>query len=152
MANESSKSTRHRFTVPNKDDTVLRWIENQSSLSTSLRMLIRWAVQEYGFADVTCLAVKRGRGRPNGTAEDIVYERGLEVFDPNTVPVQPAQTPVRQPAAPVAPSAPVMSMPVQGAGEAPQSVQPVAPAPTAKPVPVKDEPKRNIPGIEDLLV
>ena len=49
MANDADKkSSRYRFSVPNKDETVLRWVEQQSNLSVSLRMLIRWAIQEYG--------------------------------------------------------------------------------------------------------
>lgn len=61
------KNVRHRFTVPAADDVVNKWIENQSNLGFSLRVLIKAFVRSYGYKDATCLefgvAVKK-RGRP----------------------------------------------------------------------------------------
>ena len=61
------KNVRHRFTVPAADDVVNKWIENQSNLGFSLRVLIKAFVRGYGYKDATCLefgvAVKK-RGRP----------------------------------------------------------------------------------------
>lgn len=61
------KNFRHRFTVPCDDTVVNTWIENQSNLGFSLRVLIKDFVRTYGNKDATCVefgtAVKR-RGRP----------------------------------------------------------------------------------------
>ena len=148
MATER-KSERLRFTVPTKDDTVLRWVAEQSNLSVSLRMLIRWAIQEYGYADVTCLSVKRGRGRPNNTAEEFHYEAP-----------EPAYAPA--PAQPVYGTAPSVQATVPAAGRAAQPVsKPVTPPPApavsgealvARPVQVGEDPKRDIDDIADLLI
>lgn len=62
------KNVRHRFTVPSADDVVNDWIENQSNLGFSLRVLIRAFVRQYGNKDATCVefgeaVAKRGRPR-----------------------------------------------------------------------------------------
>ena len=62
------KNVRHRFTVPSADDVVNGWIENQSNLGFSLRVLIRAFVRQYGNKDATCVefgepVAKRGRPR-----------------------------------------------------------------------------------------
>lgn len=49
------KNVRHRFTVPVADDKVGRWIDEQSNLGFSLRVLIKAFVNEYGYQDATCL-------------------------------------------------------------------------------------------------
>lgn len=58
---------RHRFTVPSADVQVNKWIESQSNLGFSIRVLIKNFVREYGYQDATCLEfgtpVAR-RGRP----------------------------------------------------------------------------------------
>ena len=58
--------SRHRFTVPNEDTTVIDFINAQSNLSMSLRMLIRRYVEKDGYTDVTCARVEQlpKRGRP----------------------------------------------------------------------------------------
>lgn len=145
MATER-KSERLRFTVPTKDDTVLRWVAEQSNLSVSLRMLIRWAIQEYGYADVTCLSVKRGRGRPNNTAEEFHYEAPEPAYEPAprpSAPAYPAQS------APVRPSVPMQTAPP--ARSAPPVASESGAEPVARPVQVTDAPERDIPDINDLL-
>lgn len=61
------KNIRHRFTVPVGDSVVNKWIEEQSNLGFSLRVLIKAFVRSYGYQDATCLEfgtpVKK-RGRP----------------------------------------------------------------------------------------
>lgn len=58
----------HKFTVPETDTIVEKWIANQSNPGVSIRMLINLFVTEHGYQDVTCmafgLAVKK-RGRPS---------------------------------------------------------------------------------------
>lgn len=61
------KNIRHRFTVPLADNIVNDWIEKQSNLGFSLRVLIKAFVQSYGYQDATCLELGmpiRKRGRP----------------------------------------------------------------------------------------
>lgn len=58
---------RHRFTVPSADIQVNKWIESQSNLGFSIRVLIKNFVREYGYQDATCLefgAPAARRGRP----------------------------------------------------------------------------------------
>jgi len=65
------KNGRYRFSVPLADDKVVKWIESQNNLGFSLRTLIKAAVSNWGYQDVTCIAlgseVKR-RGRPPKSA------------------------------------------------------------------------------------
>lgn len=156
MADKASSSHRFRMTIPTKDTTVLRWVEQQSSLSTSLRMLIRWAIQEYGYADVTCLTVRRDRGRPNQTAAVLNYEPMPETYTPDVVPASVPMMP-QESVAPVYPvQQPVMQTPVQPV----QDVQPVrepvvqqaVPASVETNVPVPSNERRHIPGVDDLLI
>lgn len=69
------KNVRHRFTVPTADTKVNEWIENQSNLGFSLRVLIKSFVREYGYQDATCLEfgteIKK-RGRPPKSIKDQV--------------------------------------------------------------------------------
>lgn len=62
----SHESSRYRFSVPVRDESVERWIAEQSTLSHSLRQIIREAIERDGFVDVTCRPVKQlpRRGRP----------------------------------------------------------------------------------------
>lgn len=67
MSNE--KNVRHRFSVPTADTVVNEWIENQSNLGFSLRVLIRAFVRQYGIgSDATCIEFKTPppptKGRP----------------------------------------------------------------------------------------
>ena len=45
------KNIRHRFTVPTADVKVNEWIESQSNLGFSLRVLIKAFIREYGIQD-----------------------------------------------------------------------------------------------------
>lgn len=66
------KNCRYRFTVPTADTTVNEWLEEQSNISFSLRVLIKAFIRDYGMQDATCLevgtSVKR-RGRPPKQAQ-----------------------------------------------------------------------------------
>jgi len=66
------KNCRYRFTVPTADTAVNEWLEEQSNVSFSLRVLIKAFIRDYGMQDATCLevgsAVKR-RGRPPKQAQ-----------------------------------------------------------------------------------
>lgn len=61
------KNVRHRFTVPVADTRVNEWIETQSNLGFSLRVLIKAFMREYGMQDATCLELGvqvKKKGRP----------------------------------------------------------------------------------------
>lgn len=80
MQKTSKKSTvtRYRFSVPDDDVSVVRWLENQHSISMSMRLLIRDAIRSTGLQDVTCIPVEQyaKRGRPSN-AELAAREREL---------------------------------------------------------------------------
>lgn len=66
------KNVRHRFTVPVADTRVNEWIEAQSNLGFSLRVLIKAFMREYGVQDATCLELGvqvKKKGRPPKSAQ-----------------------------------------------------------------------------------
>lgn len=71
------KNMRHRFTVPKGDDVVNEWIETQSNLGFSLRVLIKAFVRQYGMKDATFVEFGKAvgkQGRPR-KEDGISYER-----------------------------------------------------------------------------
>lgn len=63
-----NNSFRHRFSVPTEDTIVEEWIAKQCNLSSSIRVLIRNFVREYGNRDSTCVEFgvpARRAGRPS---------------------------------------------------------------------------------------
>lgn len=75
------KNIRHRFTVPAADDIVNTWIEKQSNLGFSIRVLIKAFVNSYGYQDATCLEFGmpvRKRGRPPKQAK-IRYDQMMDI-------------------------------------------------------------------------
>lgn len=77
------KNIRHRFTVPAADDIVNTWIEKQSNLGFSIRVLIKAFVNSYGYQDATCLEFGmpvRKRGRPPKQAK-IRYDQMMDTDD-----------------------------------------------------------------------
>lgn len=79
------KNVRHRFTVPAEDTLVNQWIEAQSNLGFSLRVLIKAFVRDQGIKDATCLelgqAVKK-RGRPTNQQKLEMMNVGIENMIP----------------------------------------------------------------------
>lgn len=94
MQKTSKKSTvtRYRFSVPDDDISVVRWLENQHSISMSMRLLIRDAIRSTGLQDVTCIPVEQyaKRGRPSN-AELAARERTEKNEAPAEVPRIPAE-------------------------------------------------------------
>lgn len=74
MSMDDGGAKRFRFSVPAADDTVLAWVNQQSSLSHSIRDLIRRAVAAYGVTDVTCLPVTQAGGLP--AAQPVIPDAG----------------------------------------------------------------------------
>lgn len=103
------KNVRHRFTVPVADTRVNEWIETQSNLGFSLRVLIKAFMREYGMQDATCLELGvqvKKKGRPpksaqiqygnmeNATIQDSQFD-DLEDSDESEQVVQKQETPVQ---------------------------------------------------------
>lgn len=82
---DKAENVRHRFTVPANDTVVNEWIEAQSNLGFSLRVLIKAFVRDQGVIDATCLAlgqpVKR-RGRPTKESKLEMQNVGMENMIP----------------------------------------------------------------------
>ena len=62
----SEPAQRYRLSVPQEDTSTIRWLKAQHNPSISLRLIIRKAIEENGYTDVTCGEVKQlpKRGRP----------------------------------------------------------------------------------------
>ena len=50
----ASNTKRFRLSVPEEDETVKEWLENQVNYSVSIRLLIRQDIAKHGFSDVMC--------------------------------------------------------------------------------------------------
>lgn len=60
----SEVKSRHRLSIPQSDTTTLEWLKAQSSMSASIRFLIREYVSKCGYTDPTCLRVEQEVKRP----------------------------------------------------------------------------------------
>ena len=91
------KNIRHRFTVPKDDKQVEDWIQAQSNLGFSLRVLIRAFVRSYGYRDATCMElgvpVKRV-GRPPKHAQIALGQ----MMEQEEAPLFPTEEQVEEPA------------------------------------------------------
>ena len=45
-------TVRPRLSIPSSDKAVIKWLEKQSSISSSIRLLIRTAISQYGNCDI----------------------------------------------------------------------------------------------------
>lgn len=102
---------RYRFSVPHADVSINEWVENQSNLSMSLRMLIGECIERHGFGDYTCRIRTPGakRGRPPKSADVDSDESVSELIVPDAPVVPVAKEPAPAPVV----SAPVKKAPVQ---------------------------------------
>ena len=100
MGNDFDKRDPRRFrvTVPADDESVIEWLDCQHSVSMSLRMLVRAAIEAYGMRDYFAtesgeITQRPKRGRP---ARD-------ESVQPQTVqaPQTDADKPAKRPVEPV---------------------------------------------------
>lgn len=92
---------RFRLNVPEEDESVLKWLAAQRSVSQSLRVVIRAFIQKNGYTDATCLPVEQlpPRGRPRGTGandEEEVLTETVTERPVRTEPVPAARPVVRQ--------------------------------------------------------
>lgn len=88
---------RIRWSVPPEDTSVIQWLEQQHSISQSLRVLIRDSIERDGYVDAVFRPVRQlpRRGRPPGSvntlsaAEDDEIAQGAADIE-QVPPSQPA--------------------------------------------------------------
>lgn len=76
---------RYRLKVPESDASVIAWMDAQSELSISLRLLIKEDIIRNGFTDVTCRPVGQlpKRGRPSNA--EVELRESVPVMDDGDV-------------------------------------------------------------------
>ncbi|MBK3582655.1 hypothetical protein JHN49_02625 [Streptomyces sp. MBT57] len=97
MASQPGEPRKVRWTVPAADTSVIEWLDQQESISQSLRLLIRESIQRDGYIDVFYKPVDQlpRRGRP--PLESTEQREDDEVAGerhPADRPVQPQPQPV----------------------------------------------------------
>lgn len=95
-------SVRYRFSIPGADDVVPKWIAKQSNLSSSLHVMIRAFVRQYGFTDAMCVefgTTQRKVGRPPKNVRMLFesMDMGTMGDEVERVPAIPSATPDVQP-------------------------------------------------------
>lgn len=117
MGNDFDKRDPRRFrvTVPADDESVIEWLDCQHSVSMSLRMLVRAAIEAYGMRDYFAtesgeITQRPKRGRP--ARDESVQQQTVQA------PQVDADKPAKRSAEPVE-EAPVKDIPVE---EAPKPV------------------------------
>lgn len=115
MGNDFDKRDPRRFrvTVPADDESVIEWLDCQHSVSMSLRMLVRAAIEAYGMRDYFAtesgeITQRPKRGRP--ARDELVQQQTVQA--PQVDVDKPAKRPVE----------PVEDIPVE-VEEAPKPVQ-----------------------------
>lgn len=100
MGNDFDKRDPRRFrvTVPADDESVIEWLDCQHSVSMSLRMLVRAAIEAYGMRDYFAtesgeITQRPKRGRP-ARDESVQQQTVQTVQVPQTDAGKPAKRPV----------------------------------------------------------
>lgn len=103
MGNDFDKRDPRRFrvTVPADDESVIEWLDCQHSVSMSLRMLVRAAIEAYGMRDYFAtesgeITQRPKRGRP--ARDESVQQQTVQTVQ---APQTDAGKPVEKPAEPV---------------------------------------------------
>lgn len=98
MAKAEENFKRYRFSVPHADMSINKWVEQQSNLSMSLRMLIGECIEKVGYVDYTCRERIPGarRGRPPKAS----YEsEDIQESEPESAGMSPIVPEPKQPVA-----------------------------------------------------
>lgn len=140
MPETTANYKRYRFNVPFADTSTLQWCEQQVSLSTSLRQLIRAEIERNGYVDAMCVPVQQmpKPGRPLGAQNKKTIESNKALEEQSEV---DETVVVTEPA----PQETVTKLPVQQISQ-PKPVETYAPQ--SAPVP-KTEVKKPIPQQKD---
>lgn len=101
MGNDFDKRDPRRFrvTVPADDESVIEWLDCQHSVSMSLRMLVRAAIEAYGMRDYFAtesgeITQRPKRGRPvrdESVQQQTVQASQADVDKPAKRPVAPVE-------------------------------------------------------------
>lgn len=81
---------RFRVTVPADDAAVIQWLDCQHSVSMSLRMLVRAAIEEKGMRDYFATESGEITQRPKRGRPVVKDEAATEVASPAEVQTEPA--------------------------------------------------------------
>jgi hypothetical protein len=68
MPEQSGAPLKVRWTVPAVDVSVIRWLRAQKKIQQSLRLLVREAIERYGYIDVVYRPVEP-LSRPDGSPQ-----------------------------------------------------------------------------------
>lgn len=101
MGNDFDKRDPRRFrvTVPADDESVIEWLDCQHSVSMSLRMLVRAAIEAYGMRDYFAtesgeITQRPKRGRPardESIQQQTVQAPQVDADKPAKRPVEPVE-------------------------------------------------------------
>ena len=91
---------RFRVTVPADDAAVIQWLDCQHSVSMSLRMLVRAAIEEKGMRDYFATESGEITQRPKRGRPVVKDEATTEVASPAEVQTEPAAPVVEKAKAP----------------------------------------------------
>lgn len=101
MGNDFDKRDPRRFrvTVPADDESVIEWLDCQHSVSMSLRMLVRAAIEAYGMRDYFAtesgeITQRPKRGRPardESVQQQTVQAPQADADKPAKRPVEPVE-------------------------------------------------------------
>lgn len=101
MGNDFDKRDPRRFrvTVPADDESVIEWLDCQHSVSMSLRMLVRAAIEAYGMRDYFAtesgeITQRPKRGRPardESVQQQTVQAPQVDVDKPAKRPAEPVE-------------------------------------------------------------
>ena len=97
----ASNTKRFRLSVPEEDETVKEWLENQVNYSVSIRLLIRQDIAKHGFSDVMCREIMPRKKTETDEAEQELPKRKYVRRKP--VEKQVVQEPVSEPVQEVKP-------------------------------------------------
>ncbi|WP_434598286.1 hypothetical protein [Streptomyces sp. A5-4] len=143
MANQSGEPRKVRWTVPAADSSVIEWLNEQTDISQSIRLLIRESIQRDGYVDVYYKPVEQlpRRGRPPlESTEQREDDEAVTERRPAARPVQLQPQPVvtDQADAVVEKTAPApVAQPEAVPAPVETAEEPVASAPSAPPEPPK---------------
>lgn len=90
MARAPIPSRRFRISVPEKDEDVIAWFEEQEEISASIRVLVKNFVKKEGVVDVMCRSV-------DGPRQEVRQQEAKSIPKPQAQPSahRQAQAPVQ---------------------------------------------------------
>jgi hypothetical protein len=96
LADNGSGSKRVYFSVPANDAIVHTWLECQEKQSVSLRLLVAYAVSQWGYTDFTCVAGSLMQGAASPPTRVPWFEGAMPTYPQEARPRAQASTPRRR--------------------------------------------------------